>query len=329
MMASASTKNKPNFAEGFKEAVSAISGLRVFFLVLGSLVALNVLLSLVRVPLVIIPALNVFVTIFMVATPILALYQAASARWSPALAGLLFAGGVLGQVGFSLLAAKVPAGLWVVAMLSAHVSQACLLCWCIGLGAGVALIIRDKNFLLPIAFFLAAFDIFLVLTPIGPTQILIQVAPKLLTSMGYHVNQIQGAGAPSRGPIQTLAYIGPADFMFLGAYFISLYRFGMRTKETFQWIVPTLVAYLAIVIFFGDMHFGRLSLGALPALLPIGTVVLLVNRKEWKLNGEEKMSTLVVAALSVGLVVFGMTRKPPSPKIILQPSESQQSSPGH
>jgi hypothetical protein len=287
-----------------------LRGLWIFFGVLGSLVALNLILSLIQVPLGLIVPMSILITVVVVAAPMLALYKAASVHWSRGLAGIVFVVGVATQIALAYGAHQLTGAPGIFRAVLLYISQAGLLSWCLGLGAFVATLIKDKNLLLPIAFFLAAFDVFLVLTPIGPTQAILKAHPEVFRSMAYAVPKIENHVNPTHGPVRPFAYIGPADLLFLGMFFVSLHQFGMRTRETFRWILPTLLGYLAIVLLFGEVHIGRFSLGALPALLPIGSVVLLVNRKEWKLNQEERLSTAVVALLSVGLVAYGMTRSP-------------------
>jgi hypothetical protein len=286
-----------------------LRGLWVYLAVLLTLMAAELVLAFVRVPIPLIRPLGVLVTIVVVATPMVALYRAASAPWNLKLAGIVLVSGILGQLLFFQASRHLPPSL--LSAICFQLSQVGLLTWCLGLGAAVACIIKDRNLLLPIAFFLAAFDVFLVLTPLGFTQAIIKANPKLLASIAYTVPKVVAQPHPTTGPLRPYAFIGPADFLFLGMFFVALHRFGMRTRETLWFIVPTLLAYLAVVIFLGDVHLGRLSLGALPALLPIGAVVIAVNFREWKLNQEERLSTAVIGLLAIGLVVFGMTRKPP------------------
>ena len=53
----------------------------------------------------------------------------------------------------------------------------------------------------------------------------------------------------------------------------------MQVKRTVLWLLPVLSLYLFAVLMWAI---------ALPALVPIGLTVLLANRKEFDLNGEEK-----------------------------------------
>jgi hypothetical protein len=97
--------------------------------------------------------------------------------------------------------------------------------------------------------------------------------------------------------------MGPADPLFLGMFFYAVHKFQMRAKETLLWMVPALALYLVVVLAFGSKTFFGISLGALPALVPIGAVLVLVNRKEFHLTREERISTIGVAVLCVAAIV--------------------------
>jgi hypothetical protein len=71
---------------------------------------------------------------------------------------------------------------------------------------------------------------------------------------------------------------------------------------------------------------------AMPALVPIGLVTLLVNRKEFKLSKDELASTLVLAVLLVSGLIYLATRKkaPPAeplPSAAAQESQKSEASP--
>ncbi|MCW5942482.1 MAG: hypothetical protein KIS66_09640 [Fimbriimonadaceae bacterium] len=277
--------------------------LALFFSVLAMLAVLRVVLGLVPVPLGWVPAASLLVTMFFVFVPIVALFRVAGHAWTPRLATGLLAGGVLVHVGLGFAAQGLLRNEGPVAAFLTAFAQAGLLTWCLGLGGLLATMIREKNMLLPIAIFLAGFDIFLVLTPAGPTKYVVENRPEILQAVAYQV--------PSVGTAAPLAYIGPADFLFLGAFFIALFRFQMQTKRAFYWMVPTLIVYLLTVVLFGSVRIGGVALGALPALVPIGFCVMLTNLREFRLSRDEKWATLVVALLAVGIVVFGATRPTP------------------
>jgi hypothetical protein len=186
-------------------------------------------------------------------------------------------------------------------------SQAGLPVWAVGLGALIATVLTDKNMILPVALVLAILDIVLVLTPIGTVNQTLKKAPRIITTVALSVPKLQSTAEgerPAGAKLRTTGYAGPADFVFLSMFFVALYRFQMRTRETLLWVVPTLLMYLVLV--------GALSV-PLPALVPIGLVVMLVNWKEFQLNKEEKLITFGFAALAAGLLFYGLTR--PGPKV--------------
>jgi hypothetical protein len=102
--------------------------------------------------------------------------------------------------------------------------------------------------------------------------------------------------------------VGPADLLFIAMFFASLHKFGMRVGQTVWAMIPTLIAYLLVVVVFGSVSVGRVSLSALPALVPIGAVVLVVNGRLFKLSKDEILSTALVTVLVLGLLAWFATR---------------------
>jgi hypothetical protein len=179
----------------------------------------------------------------------------------------------------------------------------------LGFGALIAGLIKDKNLILPITGCLALIDIFLVMTPVGLTQIVMNAAPKVLPTIALKVPDM--TAMPTHGHIGSLAHIGPADLLFIAMFFVAIHRFGLKAKQTLIALIPTLVCYLLIVVFFGDITVGRLHLNMLPGLPVIGLVILLVNISEFKLNREEVLSTILVLAIITSALVWGVTRPLP------------------
>jgi hypothetical protein len=191
--------------------------------------------------------------------------------------------------------------------------QAGLLMWCLGLGCLLALALKDQNLLIPIAVFLALFDIWLVFAPDGPVGQIARGNQEQLAQIAYSVPR--PASAPTGGRPQPLAYIGPADFMFSAMFFAALYRFGLDVRRTAQWLAPVLVAYLLLALLAGDVSIGPIRLAALPALLPIAAVVLAVNGRHFRLTRDEWTSTAVLGGLMLAFVVwrFSVTAEPVPP----------------
>ncbi|HMS53945.1 MAG TPA: hypothetical protein PKA27_00965, partial [Fimbriimonadaceae bacterium] len=117
--------------------------------------------------------------------------------------------------------------------------------------------------------------------------------------------------APSTGTVGTMAYVGPADFLFMGMFFVALFRFGLRARETAIWLGVALALYIPLAFI----------LGPVPLLVPIGLTVLMVNLREFKLNTEEWLSTGLVALVLAAVIAYGATRPRP-------PAEPSQPTPG-
>jgi hypothetical protein len=173
--------------------------------------------------------------------------------------------------------------------------------WCIGLGALVTSLIKDKNLLVPIGIFLVCFDVFLVLTPLGFTQKIMQAAPSILQQGGLSL-PVAGSQVSTTGKAEDSGFIGPADLVFLGTFFLATFRFNMRPLLTLRVMIPVLLGYLTFVLGTGI---------SLPALVPIGLVSLGVNWREFKLNKEEWASTGLVTAIMIGILIFSATRPRP------------------
>ena len=277
-----------------------------FLAAVALLVVLRVGAGLLSLPRATVPFADAILAVLFVAVPVLAIAQAARAPWRPLHAVGLIVGGVAVQ-GLAILLASRVGGF--ASLVFAALNGGALQVWCVGLGALLATLIRERNILIPITVFLAVFDLFLVLTPIGFTQRAMRAAPQVLASVGHAVPTVRSTDAlPEDRDLakpQVAGYIGPADLVFLGTYLIALARFGMRLKATVAAMVPTLALYLLFVLATGI---------ALPALLPIGAVTLWVNRREFRLTRDEWLSTAVVVALGLALLAYGATRPKPKPE---------------
>lgn len=287
------------------------NGLVVFFAAMLGLAVLRIALGFVAVPTGMLVPAGLLVTAIFIAVPVFAIFRAGSYAWTPTLAAQFIVFGLIAHFGGGFLSKAMGDGL--LASIIYAISQTGFFVWCIGLGALLATLLKDKNLLLPVSIFLAGFDIFSVLTPVGPTQQLMKNAPNLLPAVAMNIPKV--VSAPKVGPVGAFAYIGPADFLFMGMFFIALFRFQMRTKETMKWLIPAILVYLMLALFFG----------AIPLLVPIGITVLVVNWSEFKLNRDEKLSTAVLGLLVIGLIAFGATR--PRPPVAPELPENGQSAP--
>lgn len=261
------------------------------------LFVLRLALPSIPVPLGLVEPLNLLATTIFIAGPIIGLFFAGSYRWQPPVAIAWFLAGVATHIGGYLLASG-PLGPTASAQVALAAANTGLVFWCTGLGALLSFAIRDRNLMLPMAAFLAGFDVFLVTAPITFTTRTLATAPQTFAAISYSV--------PRFGTIEPLARVGPADIMFLAMFFVALHRFGMQARRTLAWILPVLIAYLAVVVFLGDVAIGPVKLSALPALLPIGATLLLVNRREFKLTRSEAYSTLGVCLLAALIAAAGV-----------------------
>jgi hypothetical protein len=273
-------------------------GLRDFVLAMAALAALTSLLGFVPVPASLVGPVTLLVTAVYIALPVLAVFRVGDYAWTKPLSVIFIVIGASAHVGLAwtavTLGEKGP-----LAALAGALSQTGLLTWCVGLGALLATSLKEKNLLIPVSLFLAAFDVFTVLTPIGPTRVMLEQRPEIFQAIAFEVPKVQET--PPFGPVAATARIGPADFLFMAMFFVALHRFGMRRRQTFLWLVPSLLAYMVFV------HF----VGPLPAMVPVGLCVLAVNWRDFSLSKQEWASTALVAALGVGLILFGLSRQEP------------------
>ena len=296
-------------------------GLLVFFLILVLIGVLRWVAAKALIPLSIVPIANIVISVVFVAAPIYALYAAATFRWKFASATILFVCGIaiwfasnrgLGHIQNPNL------GLLVLA-----INQSGLVMWCFGLGAILSLILKDKNLLLPMAIFLALFDMWMVFAPQGLVQqTVIRGSAHTFAQLAYQVPEMHATAAPTEGVATPLLRIGPADYLFISMFFAALFRFHMKVKQTFRLMVPVLAGYLLVVLLFGNIELGPIHLGALPALLPIGLVVLIVNRDQFNLNRDEKMTTAFIAVVGTAVVTWCILQPPPPPRVETLPEDS-------
>ncbi len=185
-------------------------------------------------------------------------------------------------------------------------SQAFTLLWCWALGSLVARLLRDKNIVLPVAVVLITVDVISVWAPVGPVKQFLsyEAGQRAFEAVAYQVPRL---GQAIESPLTPIAYVGPADFVFIAMFFGVIHRFGMRKRETLAGLVPTLALYLVVVIGFGDWTVWGIPLSAMPALLPVGVVVVWVNRKEFHLSRLEKWLTAGVVVLCVVLMVVAFS----------------------
>lgn len=293
--------------------------------VLGVLILLRVAIAYVPIPLEMVGPVSLVVSALFILVPVYGLFRGGEIAWTPKLIAVTIATGLLLQFGlvfgFAWFAPRLePTVAKAVFVPVGALSQSGLLIWCLGLGAALAQAIRDRNMIVPISIFLALFDIWLVFVPEGPVGQIARGNQAQLASIAFTVPQ--PATPQTVGKAAVLAYVGPADFLFIAMFFTCLFRFRLDARRTAMWLVPVLAAYLLVVLVARDVEIGPISLAALPALVPIASVVLVVNWRAFAMKGEELIATLLVAIIGTGLLVWRFSVQPATP------AEPETSAPG-
>lgn len=280
------------------------NGIALFAVLAAGLGILRVIFGVATFPPSVTLALNVASAVLFVGLPTMAMFCGAAHRWKPSTAAIALVLGVATQVGFTLLGNPLK-GVGNLAVVYQAIAQTGLLVWCLGLGALVSILIKEKNLILPVAIFLAGFDAFLVLTPFAPTAKIVEKNPEVFQAVASQVpsaRKTEAPGKPKQAKVEAIAYVGPADFLFMAVFFALLFRFEMRIRQTLRWLIPVMILYLIVVL-------TMPVLGMLPALVPIGLTVLMVNRGEFKLTTEEKQATWGVVVIAVALACFGLYQR--------------------
>lgn len=280
-----------------------------------------------RVPDAVVQPINLIVAMVFIAAPILGLFWASDATWRTREGFKLLVIGILIQVFFTLALRELPNNLFLKTIVSS-VAQSGLLLWCAGLGAVLAAALKERNLFLPVALFLIGFDIFLVFTPQAPTRAILEQRPEIFESVAMRVPGVQSASEPISN-VAVSAFVGPADFFFLFMFFVALHRFQLRRTATLRWTIAMMIVYLVTVLLFGSVKIAGLSLGALPAMVPIGGAFLLVNWREFQLNKEERMMTAIVGIIAAALAFWGIRAAlmTPAPRAEPSPSPAAQGAP--
>jgi len=304
---------------------SLAGGFQTFFLVIGGLAALRVALGFVSLPESTLLIVNLLLAVIFVAVPVLAEFFGANSPWTWKSAMSFLVGGVLAQVAFAILANMMGGS---VSGVFNALAQMGLTTWCVGLGALLGIYLKDKNLLIPVSIFGAAYDFYLVIAPAGApaaglTRHIIQTAPKVFTNVAAQVPAVTSHATTGKAAVGS--YVGPADLVFLAAFFIVIFRFGMNARRTLAIITPVLVLYMLVVLFTGI---------PLPALVPIGVCIVIANWKHFNLKRDEWMATGLIALFCAGFITWGLVRKQkelptePSTQVSSQGSQGSGAKPG-
>ncbi len=149
------------------------------------------------------------------------------------------------------------------------------------IGCAVAVRVKDRNLLLPVVMLAACIDFWTVTR--GPVATMLQRAPQIAKAVSV---PIPAAGA---GVFTPLVAIGPGDFLFMGLVFAAISRLKMNGPRNY-WFVFKMMTLGMLFVVAGPLQF-------LPALVLLAIAVVSANWREFKLNREEKLSIVVVAAI--------------------------------
>lgn len=179
-------------------------------------------------------------------------------------------------------------------VLSAGASISFLLA-CVCAGRLLALIVRERNLLLPVALVAGMADIFTVVA--GPTGEALKHAPKLVEKLSVAIPKVGSAAGPAGAKgLAHIATAGLGDFIFLAFFLAGVARFGLRGRASFWGI------YVAVALGMGAVLFVP-GTPALPLLPFMVAGFLVANLGVFRLSRPEKLQTALVVVLLAGLLV--------------------------
>lgn len=167
-----------------------------------------------------------------------------------------------------------------------------LILGCSFLGCLVSTMIKEPKMLLPIGIVAAMIDFWNVtLGPLGHT---VATRPELAAKASVSL--------PTPVPGLPAITMGAGDIVFLALFFAVLFRFALNVKGTF-WLGYGLLMVSILLVAFSSI--------ALPALVPIGAAVLIMNYQYMKLTQDEMKSVALVLFILLCMLVaftFVLTR---------------------
>lgn len=167
---------------------------------------------------------------------------------------------------------------------------------CIFAGRLLALIVRERNLLLPVAVIAGLADIFTVF--FGPTGQALEQAPKLVTKLSVAIPQVGSAtGAAGGAGLAHIATAGLGDFIFMTLFLVGVARFRLREGATF-WSI-----FIAVALAMGAVLLVP-AVSALPLLPFIVLGFLLGNAGAFSLSAREKRDMAIVISFVCGLLVL-------------------------
>ncbi len=165
---------------------------------------------------------------------------------------------------------------------------------CLFFGRLLALIVRERNMLLPVALIAGLADIFTVF--FGPTGKTLEHAPHLVQKLSVGIPQVGSAtGAQGGAGLSHIATAGLGDFVFLTFFLVGAYRFGLRSKRTFWTVFGLTLLGMGAVLYVP-------GLPAAPLLPFIETGFLIANARAFHLSRTEKVY-IAIAICFVALLL--------------------------
>jgi hypothetical protein len=263
---------------------------------LAALVLLHLAAPLTPVPAWFVAPASVLATLLFFLLWLSIVYQWSAARWRlPALAGAVVV--ALAALAAAILLGRFEGTEYALSVLR----QVAIIVAAGGIGMMVAVAIRDPNLLVPIAPILAIVDIVTVMSPAGIAKRVIETKPEAFEAVAVSV--------PRFGTAKPELFMGPADVLFLAMFLAVIHRGGFRVKATYLWLLVVLVAYMLLILGFGEATMWGISLRTLPALVPMGAVILIVNWRRFSLNRQEKVMTWALVLIAVLLAAAAFSLK--------------------
>lgn len=272
---------------------------RVLTVLSLSLIVLGVLVPLVEVPFEYLNYGRLFTSILFLGLPIMLLFYGSGLPWRPKTAFLVFVLCFAVTV-FFIFISRVPMGMPVLVVIFAILGLLTVY-WTGALGVLVSFVFRERNIIVPAVIVLMAVDFLVVMTPRGTVQVAMEsdVGREIFQSVAYKI--------PEFGMASPMIFIGPADFLFLSMFFSVMHRFGLRVFWTMFAVVIALLLYLVLAGYLTGRDFFGVKIHGLPALVPIGMAILLVNAGEFRMSKQEKYMTggvIFVCLVLIYLMLF-------------------------
>ena len=277
----------------FESRVRIVIVLSLLLVVLGSLVPF------VKVPVEYLNYGRLFTSILFLGLPIVLLFYGSEFRWKPRAVFLVFVL-CIAVTGFFIFISRIPMGMPVLVVIFAILGLLTVY-WTGALGVFVSFLFRERNIVVPAVIVLMAVDFLVVMTPRGTVQVAMEseVGREIFQSVAYKI--------PEFGMASPMIFIGPADFLFLAMFFSVMHRFRLRVFWTMFAVVIALLFYLVLAGYLVGREFFGVKIYGLPALVPIGMAVLLVNAGEFRMSKQEKYMTggvIFVCLVLIYLMLF-------------------------